>query len=257
MFRSAAKQAPRFRPAFEALEDRYAPATVGPVLNGTVLTITAKSAGSTIVVSDNGAGFGNNITVNFDNNKPAVFASVTTINIVGSNNRDKVTYNLTSAFGASNRVVNINLADGNDVVNFNASNINISTGASLSFNVQQAGGSNTVAALYSGVINGTLNFNATADLKPSNVCAQFQVQSGSTGNLNANLTGGAGKDYLTLAVCQANTGDPVVITAIINAVGKGNQKDILAITPGVQVNSLSGEKFTPKILTNCNVCADS
>jgi hypothetical protein len=246
----------RYRPSFEALEERWVPATVGPVLNGNVLTITAKSAGSTIGIMDNGAGFGNNITVNFDNNKPAVFASVQTINIIGSNNKDKVQYNLTSAFGAANRTVNCNMGDGNDIVNFDAVNINIAPGASFNFNVNPGPGTNTVDFSYSGVIGGALNFMATADAKPSFICAQFDVQTGSTGMLNATMTGGNGKNYLTLAVCQDNTGDPVVITAVINAAGKSSQKDIVAITPGVTVNSLSGEKFTPKILTNCNVCKD-
>lgn len=233
------------------------PATVGPVVGppGT-LTITCKSAGSNIIINDNGAGFGNNITVNFDNNKPAVFASINIINIVGSNSKDKVQYNITSAYGASNRTVTCNMMDGNDIINFDAVNINIASGANFTFNVQPGAGTNTVDFSYSGVIGGGLNFTASADAKPSFLCAQFDVQTGSTGALNATMNGGNGKDYLTMAVCQDNTGDPVVISAVINAAGKSNQKDIVAITPGVTVNSLSGENFNPKILSDCNQCED-
>ena len=258
MFLHQRNRLARFRPSIEALEERWVPATVGPVVTSPgVLTITAKSSGSTIVVNDTGAGFGNNITVNFDSNKPAVFASINTINIVGSNSKDKVQYTITSAFGAANRTVNCNLFDGNDIINFDAVNINISQGAAFNFSVAAGAGTNTLDFSYGGVIGGALNLTASSDTKPSFLCAQFGVRTGSTGTLNATLNGGTGKDYLTLAACQDNSGDPVVINAVINAHGSGGSKDVVAITPGVTVNSVSGEKFTPKLL-GCSspVCSD-
>ena len=186
MLRSHPRNRSTFRPSLEALETREVLNCTFTV-DGTTLTIQAASGGSTITITDNGTGFGNNITAQCKGENAKTFASIQTLNFIGSNNKDKVTYNIVAPNGFSAaRFININPMGGNDIINFNANNVNLVANSNLNVNIQQGTDAPTINASYSGVI-GSLNtaanltFVATAGLSPSVICGQFQINSGSIG----------------------------------------------------------------------------
>jgi hypothetical protein len=256
------KRKSTFIPSLEALEDREV-MNCTFTQNGSILSITAGSGGSTLTITDNGTGFGNNITAQCKGQNAKTFASIQTINFIGSNNKDKVTYNIVAPNGFSaNRFININPMGGNDIINFNANNVNLVAESSLNVNIMQGQDAPTVNASYSGMIGSqgigaALNFQATAGLSPSTICGQFQINQGSLGNVNISVSGGVKKDYLTLAVCEQNPSDPVQIMAVVNGVGSGSKKDIVKVTAGVIVLPGGQDQFPYKTITNCTPCDDS
>jgi hypothetical protein len=262
MLRSHPRNRSTFKPSLEALETREVLNCTFTV-NGTTLTIQAANSGSTITITDNGTGFGNNITAQCKGENAKTFASIQTLNFIGSNNKDKVTYNIVAPNGfAATRFININPMGGNDIINFNANNVNLVANSNLNVNIQQGTAAPTINASYSGVIGSqsigaNLTFVATAGLSPSVICGQFQINSGSIGTANITVNGGVKKDKLTLAVCQQNSGDPVQISAVVNGVGSGKKKDIVKVTPGVIVQPTGPDQFPYKTITTCTPCDDT
>jgi hypothetical protein len=220
----------------EQLEDRCVPActiTQTGVAPNVVLTITGDDAANNVQISDDGAG---NITLACDGVISPVVPGVKDIVVTTKKGNDVVFYNLAGDLqAAQTRSVVVDLGDGNDFFLAQATNnADINGTASLSFdirgklgndnirfklnedfdvntdgtlNIFVAGndGKDRISLVQLGAIDGVCNVALNGNGGRDRVGASFNLDTGSSGAVNATVNGQADNDLLTLLLTASDT----------------------------------------------------
>lgn len=203
----------RYRPRIEALEDRSVPAVTHSVI-GTTLTLRGDAGRNVIVINDNGANQGANLTVTADGAPIVVPTFINTIDINTFNGNDQVTYNLTGSLIGGFRNLNCILGRGDDqmFVNFNNNSLlrNLfGPGSTFNVSTQGSDGNDTIRYNLAGTSVSqfsTLNLAANGQLGNDRI---FVTQTGLvSGAVSADVRGGGGNDRFDLffQAFQGSTG---------------------------------------------------
>jgi hypothetical protein len=226
-----------FRPRLEALEcRRVLSCTI--VEEAGVLTITGSSRANDIAIEDDGTDAAGNVVVTCDGEEYTSTDVVTSIVVKAGNGKDTVSYTLTGDLaGGVSRSVDINLGNGHDTLTaslegslgnetdggatleFTAQGKNghdkltldalatdIGADGRLAVELDGGNGKDTLEAHFAGLVNGELSLLALGGNGKDAIVGDLTVDAGSTGSVDAEVSGKNGKDDLTLTVAD-NSGD--------------------------------------------------
>ena len=242
-------RAASFVPRLEPLEDRCVPAaTVTASADGTLL-IHGGPENDRVRIFDNGTANVDNVVVTVNGRMVAPGVAVNHIIVRTGPGNDTVTYNLNGALAAGTaRNLFVDLGPGVDTfgarlrggllarssLSMNVSgsgvdnigvkatgNFGIATGALL--NLDLAGGNagpDTINANYRGLLLGTIILFAQGGIANDVLSSQITVTPGSSGNVSAQLFGGAGNDTLTLNFQKIDLADRATFGGVIDG-GEG------------------------------------
>jgi hypothetical protein len=261
----------RFRPIVERLEERCVPA-VTPKTLGTTLTLTGDNGNNTILVNDNGANSGSNITGSLDGvafTSPS-FVDKIVINTKGG--KDNVTYKLNGGLLNGFRSLNVSLgADddkfagnfagsldnvsiftgnvqgnaGNDKINYNAAGISVGSGSLLNLNADGGQGQDTIGLNFSGSLVDALNFQLNGGANQDKITANVNVLANSGGSIGGNspaaVNGNAGDDQLDFRIhLGANSS-----TSVFARLDGGTGPDTCFHTANVVASSCKVDNLVP------------
>jgi hypothetical protein len=193
-------------PAVESLEDRLTP-TTNFRISGGVLFIAAPTqkqfAENTIVISDNGTGGVNNITV-FAETEFVPNVAINAVRVVGGAGRERVVYRLLGSLTVS-RNIQVTLGEANDSFSM-AVGPHSAIAAALNVTVDTGAANDRITFLSLGTIaaNGSLNLTARGGAGQDRISAN--IQGPVAGRLRMNLDGGLGADRIAVNYSGVVTG---------------------------------------------------
>jgi hypothetical protein len=266
----------RVAPRLETLEDRCQPAVAINFFPGPgILVLSGDAAANQVTITDQGHNLPGGVTATITGiGPPAGFVSngipVKRIVVLTGDGNDTVRYNLTGNLGVE-RAVEASLGrhldsfiarlggdllpgsvlrlsvDGGlhrDLVQLDASaDVDVAAGASLLMGLNGGPAGDNVIVRYRGEMDGHLLMDADGGPDGANdvVAAQFDLDAGSSGLLEAVERGHMGDDYLRLVIHKRRA-DPAVVRGLIDG---GPGFDIAVHTPNVKVVNCESEVMVP------------
>jgi hypothetical protein len=244
----------------ESLEDRCVPAVTFSV-NGTHLNIIGDQSGNTVQITDDGTSGANAIKVVADGVTQFFSGTIDKINVDTHQGNDSVSYELTGDLQAGlTRYLEAHLqqgsdtfqatVDGNllagstlhfrvkgnqgkDVLSVDAAGVDIARDALFQMYLDGDQGKDSVSVNYSGQVLGHFKLIAEGENGKDTVGADLTFDDGSTGTANAQVSGGNGKDNLTLLAQGAGVADLLALNHLHLSLDGGNGKDTCTATSGI------------------------
>jgi hypothetical protein len=227
----------RVRLRLETLECRWVPSCT-IVEDAGVLTITGTAKANEIDIEDNGTDEAGNVVVTCDGEEYTSTDVVTSIVVKAAQGKDQVSYTLTGDLaGGVSRSVEIDLGNGHDTLTaslegslgnetdggatlefealgkngkdtltFAALASDIGADGRLAVELQGGNGKDILDFTFAGLVNGELSLLACGGNGKDSVSGDLTADAGSTGSIDAEVSGKNGKDELTLTVAD-NSGD--------------------------------------------------
>jgi hypothetical protein len=215
----------RFVPRLEALGDRWCP-SVTVQRFGSELWVLGNGAADTVSIMDNGQG---QVSVTADG-RTVTRTGVKQIQVHTRGGDDAVDYTLTGPATRESRL-KIDLGAGNDTATLEADGVRL--GARVEVDVNGGLGNDTITADYAVEVDNRFRIRLDGGLGNDTVTGTVALAAGSTGEVEALVTGGLGDDRLTLNV----TGTADELEARLDG---GLGTDPSASTPNVRLRVVEG-----------------